>query len=291
MKATARIRLTDPRRRVDWMMRFCIIGCGRVGLTLAAILRRRHTLVGIYDADRRIQGRARHRLALRNTPAYEQMIRDSQAVLFTTTDDTIRAAFDRARPHFASGACVIHCSGSLPAAVFPRSAAYVRASAHPYATFAAPLVRPARRIPLFVEGDRHALPVVRRLFSGGAFRHYRIAARDKPLYHLSAVFASNLTIALQLQTYQLCRRLGWGERYYRDVVLPLAEETLTNIAAYGIERALTGPVRRGDLVTISRHLRILRATPALRDSYRALSRALVELAPRRIRAQVRALFR
>ncbi|MGH8917269.1 MAG: DUF2520 domain-containing protein, partial [Actinomycetes bacterium] len=50
---------------------------------------------------------------------------------------------------------------------------------------------------------------------------------------------------------------------------PLLEAALDNTLRHG-DRALTGPVARGDVDTVQRHLRVLaESAPELVDSYRA----------------------
>jgi predicted short-subunit dehydrogenase-like oxidoreductase (DUF2520 family) len=51
---------------------------------------------------------------------------------------------------------------------------------------------------------------------------------------------------------------------------------LENLRAGGPQGALTGPVARGDVETIRRHLEVLR--PADAELYRMLSRSALELA-------------
>jgi predicted short-subunit dehydrogenase-like oxidoreductase (DUF2520 family) len=60
--------------------------------------------------------------------------------------------------------------------------------------------------------------------------------------------------------------------------VPLAQGALVNIAEQGIAGALTGPIRRGDQVTVARHLGALDGPVA--EIYRALARRALEIAAR-----------
>ena len=66
------------------------------------------------------------------------------------------------------------------------------------------------------------------------------------------------------------------------VLAPLVRTTADNLLALGPERALTGPVARGDVNTVRAHLELLRRyPPRLREAYRSLSlQALALAAPR-----------
>jgi len=61
--------------------------------------------------------------------------------------------------------------------------------------------------------------------------------------------------------------------------LPLVRGTLANIERLGIPGALTGPIARGDAVTVAGHVAALqRRAPELLDLYRVLARQTIPLA-------------
>ena len=55
---------------------------------------------------------------------------------------------------------------------------------------------------------------------------------------------------------------------------------MRNIAAHGTTGGLTGPVRRGDLTTVTRHLEAIHDRADLVEIYRVLARRAVEIAAR-----------
>ena len=62
-------------------------------------------------------------------------------------------------------------------------------------------------------------------------------------------------------------------------ILKLAEGTLENIRSVGIPEALTGPVERGDVETVRRHVAALvSGAPELSGAYAALGRRAIEAA-------------
>ncbi|HEX4906180.1 MAG TPA: DUF2520 domain-containing protein [Acidimicrobiales bacterium] len=74
-------------------------------------------------------------------------------------------------------------------------------------------------------------------------------------YHAAACIASNHLVALLGQVDRVGRSAGVP----LDAFLALARQTIDNVAAVGPQRALTGPVRRGDHVTVDRHRAALAA--------------------------------
>jgi len=65
------------------------------------------------------------------------------------------------------------------------------------------------------------------------------------------------------------------------MLAPLARTVLDNIMEQGVESSLTGPVERGDVLTVAAHLRALeKRVPTLAPMYRVMSGRLVEMARR-----------
>jgi predicted short-subunit dehydrogenase-like oxidoreductase (DUF2520 family) len=71
---------------------------------------------------------------------------------------------------------------------------------------------------------------------------------------------------------------------------PILQQTFKNYRERGAAAAFSGPIKRGDVETVRRHLRALRTVPAVRDVYRALMKsALLDLPTKRKRELARAL--
>jgi predicted short-subunit dehydrogenase-like oxidoreductase (DUF2520 family) len=99
-------------------------------------------------------------------------------------------------------------------------------------------------------------------------------------YHAAAAIASNYIVAAIDAAAAVLATVGVAQDRAAQALVPLAEGALRNIAAHGTTGALTGPVRRGDLTTISRHLEAIRERPELAEIYRVLARRAVEIAAR-----------
>jgi predicted short-subunit dehydrogenase-like oxidoreductase (DUF2520 family) len=56
-------------------------------------------------------------------------------------------------------------------------------------------------------------------------------------------------------------------------MLPILQQTLANYAVLDAARSFSGPIVRGDVETIRRHMGLLRKVPAAREVYVALARA------------------
>jgi predicted short-subunit dehydrogenase-like oxidoreductase (DUF2520 family) len=75
-----------------------------------------------------------------------------------------------------------------------------------------------------------------------------IAEADRPAYHAAASIASNFLITLEA----VAERIGAAVGLEREQLVPLVRATIENWSRLGPERALTGPVARGDEATVAR---------------------------------------
>jgi predicted short-subunit dehydrogenase-like oxidoreductase (DUF2520 family) len=100
-----------------------------------------------------------------------------------------------------------------------------------------------------------------------------ITLRDdqRTIYHAAAVVASNHLVALMAQVRTLAESIGLSLEDF----LPLAQQTLVDVARLGPDDALTGPASRGDMATIDAHLAAIPESE--RSTYVALANAAFEL--------------
>jgi predicted short-subunit dehydrogenase-like oxidoreductase (DUF2520 family) len=98
-----------------------------------------------------------------------------------------------------------------------------------------------------------------------------LGAEDKALYHASAVFASNYLVTLAHLASSLWARFGWEQDAALSALLPLMRGAMSNLEALGLPAALTGPVARGDVETVQRHLDALGEMPGVLEVYRTLA--------------------
>ncbi len=106
-----------------------------------------------------------------------------------------------------------------------------------------------------------------------------VAEEDRPLYHAAACVASNYLVALMHTAEDIYRSLGLARDDAVRAFWPLVKGTIRNIEARGTVQALTGPIARGDLGTVARHIAALKARlPVLLEPYRTIGLLTVEIA-------------
>ena len=109
---------------------------------------------------------------------------------------------------------------------------------------------------------------------------FQLDSRNKVIYHLAAIFASNFLNAVLFQSQQLFDILGYKEYSFNDIFSPLYSSTIKNIKQTNPSKALSGPIERGDLVTIKKHIREIKRMsckkPDILSTYLLLSLSLLD---------------
>lgn len=264
-----------------------IIGPGRVGRTLGALLQRAG-LCAVQDVLSAEIATAESAVAFIGAGRAVRVLRDMRAAnlwLLTPPDAAIAsvatalAATGQVRP----GDVVFHCSGSQASSLLvPLSAAGAWiASVHPLKSFADPLAaeQTFKGTYCAAEGDAPALAVLTPLFEQLGARIASIDPAGKTLYHAASVLVCNDLTALMEAGLRAYEQAGIERHTAQAMMEPLVRETLDNVFALGTMRALTGPVARGDADVLARQLAALQALdPRIADAYRALNRIALDLA-------------
>lgn len=247
--------------------RVAIIGAGTVGQVLGRRLREsgRYVILAVCRRDPvRARRAARWIGAGRPVTDPALAVAGAELVLIATPD---RAIADVAR-RIADGApgrrsVALHVSGALPSGVLSplRGLGVSIAAAHPLQSFPNPTTGLRRLDGVWwaCEGDRAALPRVRRLVRDCDGRAFAVRPAGKAAYHAGAAIASNALVALVDLAIEACGRAGIPRRTALAALLPLMRGTLENVERLGPVRALTGPIARGDAGTVERHRQALRS--------------------------------
>lgn len=95
------------------------------------------------------------------------------------------------------------------------------------------------------------------------------------IYHLANVFVSNLTLSLLDIGTSYLKQLGLKEEDALNAIKPLVKGNIDSICKNGFVNSLTGPILRGDITTIEKHLSVLRDGDT--ELYNILSLNLLKL--------------
>jgi predicted short-subunit dehydrogenase-like oxidoreductase (DUF2520 family) len=266
---------------------FAIVGCGKVGVTLAWHLAAVGYRPGGFASRRSASAHAAAQAAGGGRVGREawEAAADADIVFITTPDAAIQAVAESLAAHdgLKRGAVVLHCSGALASTVLApaRRAGAHTGSLHPLQSFAAPAFphNPFQGIVMAGEGDAASVALGREIATQLGADFLRIETANKTLYHASAVVASNYLVALLAAAARLLEGSGIAPEATLKVLLPLVRGTLQNIEKQGLSEALTGPIARGDHATVAAHCRkIEESMPDLLPLYRLLGAHTLPLA-------------
>jgi predicted short-subunit dehydrogenase-like oxidoreductase (DUF2520 family) len=181
---------------------------------------------------------------------------------------------------------MIHTSGALgPEVLAGAMAAGTQVGTfHPLVSFAdvERSVEALRGATVAIEGDEQLAGLLARMAEAIGAVPVRLAPGSKAAYHAAAVLAAGGFVALLDAIVELGRVAGLDETGALVIYGRLVEQTLGNARTLGVERALTGPLARGDVGTLERHLAVLRAhAPASMALYAAAAEREIALAERR----------
>ena len=267
--------------------RFAIVGAGMVGRSLAAALHGRGARVAAIASRRLEAAQAAAQLTggTRATTDPAEAAREADAVVLAVPDDAIATVCERvaAGGGFAAGDVAIHCSGVLDADVLDaaRACGAHALACHPIQTFARVDAALFEGIVCSLEGDAEAVGFGRELAELLGARAVVVRAEDKALYHAALCIACNYFVTLADAGAGLLAGVGFGDAALA-ALLPLLRGTVGNLERVGLPRALTGPIGRGDVATVERHLAELAArAPALLPLYRVVGLRTIDVALRK----------
>jgi predicted short-subunit dehydrogenase-like oxidoreductase (DUF2520 family) len=114
---------------------------------------------------------------------------------------------------------------------------------------------------------------------------FEIDDEGRAAYHAAASVASNFTVTLLAAAERIAAGAGLAPHEARALLAPLVRRTVESVAELDPQRALTGPVARGDHVTVDAQRRALEdAAPELLELFDELVRHTRALAGHEVTA-------
>ncbi|HXH21224.1 MAG TPA: DUF2520 domain-containing protein [Dehalococcoidia bacterium] len=258
------------------------IGAGRVGGALAISLHEAgYPVVAVASRSPEAAAALADHIPGCQAVTPQEVVDRSEVVFITTPDAAIRPVCESLT--WRAGMAAVHTSGSESSALLEKAAREGAAtgSLHPLQTFAdareARTNLPASYFAVEAEGWlRLTLLEIVAALQGTAIE---LRPEDKALYHASATILSNYTVTLAKLASDLWLRFGWERPAALRALLPLLKGAVNNVESLGIPLALTGPIARGDVQTVERHIAALReAAPDVLPVYRELALQTIPVA-------------
>lgn len=264
-------------------MRIGFIGAGKMGFTLGKHLKESTDafLVGYFSQN---PESAREAAKFTDTKYYEDLneIAELSDALFITVPDgqiaVVAQLLDRLGT-VMEGKILCHTSGAVSSQIFSGMHSQIYGySIHPMCAVSSKTSSYINFSKCFItiEGHERYLDFFVRLFVSFGHEVKIIEQEDKIRYHGAAVMASNLVIGLYHMAQEELLKCGFTSEEAERALNPLFKGNAEKLAEYGCEEALTGPIERCDIETISKHMSVLEGDTL--EAYRLLSRQLVDVA-------------
>lgn len=222
-----------------------IIGAGKLGTSLFELM-----------------GNEGCRVSLVSRKHDPERIKKASIIILCVPDAEIPNCLDNLLADITNSTIVTHCSGSEGSDILAgaREKNCFIASTHPFNTFPsleasrATLADTNHNTWMFAEGDLQALEVLGPLFGSLGFKVRELSSQNKALYHAACVTVCNYLVSLMDVGLDLAEGAGLSRDEFWQASLPIVEQTLGNISQHGSKASLSGPIARGDLGTIEKHL-------------------------------------
>jgi predicted short-subunit dehydrogenase-like oxidoreductase (DUF2520 family) len=263
-----------------------VLGAGKLGTSLARALRKKGARVTLRAARNKGLPRAI----------------DADVVVLAVRDRDIAPLAEKLVGVVSRRAVVVHVAGALGVEPLEalRGACAGIAQMHPMLSFASPRFAPSLdRGNMHVQGEPVAVARARRVARLLGMTPRTVPGLDTVAYHAAAGLVANGAAALAAVGAELLVRAGVAREVAPAMLGPLLRSVADNVEGLGFPEALTGPVRRGDVAGVEKHLRTLREKLpeavglylAAAEAQLPLARAIGDAGPESLDAVAAALHR
>ncbi len=264
------------------------VGAGKVGTSFGKYLNQNgFSVAGYYSRSRQSALAASEYTASRCFTKIEDLVQTVDGIFVTTGDDQIGPACRHVVDSVDSlqGKFMVHMSGVLSSEVLC-SAADKGAkifSLHPLQAFADidRAQNDLKETVFGIEGNSD-LNILKSILDKTGNRYITLRPEQKTRYHMVACIVSNYLVTLLGFGLDLFDSIGIDKKKGMNALLPMIRGTVENVEQLGPDKALTGPIARGDLQTIKKHLENFNSKEEdTADFYTLLCRKTLELATKR----------
>lgn len=267
-------------------MKIGFIGAGKVGTSFGAYLYKKgFNVIGYYS---RTFNSAENAIKYSRGKAFnniKDLAKLADMIFITTNDDNITKVCQGLVQEdcLKEGQVLIHMSGAsssraLKSAKKKGCSIY---SMHPLQAFASVerAVKDLENTVFSIEGDGDRIHLLEEILKTTGNKYFKLTSQQKTIYHATACVVSNYLVTLMDYGLSLFESIGIEKNEGYKALYPLIEGTIKNIYSLGTDKALTGPIARGDIQTIEKHLKSLEGTASNKtDFYKIMGAMTLEIA-------------
>ncbi|AOR23632.1 Rossmann-like and DUF2520 domain-containing protein [Clostridium taeniosporum] len=259
------------------------IGPGKVGVSLGRYFTHKGiNVTGFYGRNLENTIKAAKSTKSKVYCSLKNIIEESNILFITTPDDTI-SIIDTEISSFnfnLKNKSICHTSGSLSSNLLSnvKHSGALTYSIHPIYAFSSKNtdLKELENIYFSIEGENinenDEIITLMKILNN---KYFVRSINTYSSYHLATVFVSNLVLSLLEIGTNYFKEFGLSEKEALEALKPLIMGNINNIFAEGFVKSLTGPVSRGDITPIQKHLSVLREDH--KNVYKELSLNLLNL--------------
>jgi len=270
-------------------MKISIIGAGRVGSCLAYLLKENFEIIGL--TGKKFKAEIEKEFNVFDISENKKIAKIADIIFITTSDDLIEKVSNEIfLDESIRYKYVFHCSGCHPSSILKKAKennCFI-GSIHPLQSVPdiTQGIKNLKDAYFCIEGDSEAVEIAKKIVNYISGKFFIIDTKFKPLYHLGAVFSSNFINAVVFTTCEIYKKIGIGEDFNKiiEIISPLFTGSINGIKNVGIINSLTGPIVRGDTITINNHINAIKNFyPEILNTYRNLCQQTIKLARKSVK--------
>ncbi len=259
------------------------IGAGTVATTFAVKLAEGgYPVVAVADTDPESARRMAHRVQGCQVLSDNQSVVDAaDLVIIATWDQAMAGVIDQLS--WREGKSVVHTSGFFGTDILEpaRQAGAEVGGFHPAQLFAN-LDQALTALPgstFCLMGEPPLLDTLKDMVAALQSRYIVLRPDQKPLYHVALAFACDFTMVCVKICTELFQKFGVSSPEAIKAVTPILHGAVDGITTLGFPDCFSGPVTRGDLSVIGRHVATLeKNAPELAALFKTLEKHIVPMA-------------
>lgn len=252
--------------------RIIIIGAGNVASHLGnRLFEKGFQILQIFSRGKEKAKRLASKINADFTTDLNEINDKADLYIFAIPDDRIGAvAMQISQKTSLKQHLFVHTSGATPSIVFqsyfPRFGVF-----YPLQTFSISRIANFEEIPICIDANNEKdLELLEGIAANISPKAFRISDEDRAKLHVAAVFVNNFTNHL----FHIGTQILEEEGLSFEMLKPLIKETVAKLDHQKAIEMQTGPAKRGDQTTISRHLEYLQKHPVYQDLYQKLSQSI-----------------
>jgi predicted short-subunit dehydrogenase-like oxidoreductase (DUF2520 family) len=247
------------------------IGAGKISYTLIpALIKTGLNISLIISKNINDAEQAAKKFKIKNySSSYSKLSEDINFILLAVPDNEIEksaAVISKLKINFKEK-FILHFSGALTSASLAalKNKGAATASFHVMQSFPSKDIVPLKNSAAAIETDVKEFEMLLTHISKKLkIKPLYITKENKIFYHLAGVYASNFLTGNLIVAESLFKKAASNENFM-DVYASIINSTLANTTKLGTVEALSGPVQRGDWLTVEKHLNALKSSDIIHN--------------------------